>query len=85
MSDIPAPFQPLDLREQIARIDRMIAETAKLQDETRKFVAEARKLDSEARKLDRDRGLAPWLAAAGAIGGLITLLSLLARSAGLIP
>jgi hypothetical protein len=56
LSDTPADF---DLREQLARIDRAIAETGKLQEETQKFVAEQRKLLAEAAKLQRDRMLAP--------------------------
>ena len=38
----------LDLREQLARIDRSIAETAK-------YAAEQRKLEAEARNFDRNR------------------------------
>lgn len=41
LSDTPANF---DLREQVARIDRAIAETGELQEETQKFVTEQRKL-----------------------------------------
>ncbi|MBV9290034.1 MAG: hypothetical protein JO288_19855 [Hyphomicrobiales bacterium] len=37
----------LDLREQIIRIDRSIAETEKLQAETRKYVSETRRIDRE--------------------------------------
>jgi len=47
MSDT-AFSQPLDLREQIARIDRAIAETAK-------FAAEQRKLEAQARQFDPNR------------------------------
>ncbi len=46
MSDT-VPSQ-LDLREQLARIDRSIAETAK-------YAAEQRKLEAEARNVDRNR------------------------------
>jgi hypothetical protein len=59
MSDIPIP--QLDLREQIARIDRA-------QEETRKFVSEQRKLDAEALKLGRDRAFLPWTVAATLLG-----------------
>jgi hypothetical protein len=69
MSDIRVDHL-LDIREQINRIDRSIAETEKLQAETRKFTAEQQKLISESRKLDRDRWLAPALAIVSAIGGL---------------
>jgi hypothetical protein len=79
--------EPLDIRAVIARIDRDIAETSKLRSESEKFVAEQRKLiseliklaseqtklDAEARKLNRDRGLAPWLAVVGLIGGLLAI------------
>ena len=53
----------MDLQEQIARINRSLAETEKLQEETRKFVAEAH-------KLTRDAALAPWqVAFAGMAAG----------------
>ena len=54
---------PLDIREQIVRIDRAIAET-------RKFVSERDKLAEEAAKSSRDRWLAPVLAIVSVIGGL---------------
>jgi len=70
----------LDLREQIARIDRARAETEKLSEEARKFVAEQHKLmaereklASETLKLDRDRVLAPWQIAVVTMGGLAAL------------
>jgi hypothetical protein len=44
----------LNLREQIARIDRAQAETEK-------FAAEQRKLAAEALKLDKERWWFPWL------------------------
>lgn len=65
----------LDLREQITRIDRMIAETQKFQDE-------ARQLDREARKFERDRTTSALIAgptiltAGAAIGGLLVKLFL---------
>jgi hypothetical protein len=43
----------MDAQEQIARIERMNAET-------RKFVEKAMKLSAEQAKLGRDRALAPW-------------------------
>jgi hypothetical protein len=63
LSDTPANF---DLREQVARIDRAIAETGKLQEETQKCVTEQRKLLAEAAKPQRDRMLAPWQLVLGA-------------------
>ena len=38
-----------DLREQLTRIDRAIAETEKLQEESRKYAAETRRLNREDR------------------------------------
>ena len=65
MSDIPVDYQErLNLREQIARIDRQ-------REETQKFVAEQHKLMAEGRKFDRD----PWMLVVGAIvAGLVTRL-----------
>jgi len=64
MSDLP----PLDLRAELARIDRDRAETHKL-------MREAEKLRAEEHKLWRDWQLAPWVLAlsliAAIIGGLI--------------
>jgi len=62
----------LDLREQITRIDRAMAESAK-------FAAEQRKLIAEAAKLDRDRWLAPLIAIGAGIGSLIGAASVVYR------
>jgi hypothetical protein len=80
MSDPPADYRAqLDLRAEIARIDRDRAEAQKLTEESQKLVAEQRKLlaedlklAAERRKLDRER----WLPARA------LLLSLLAGLAG---
>lgn len=69
MSDIAR--DALDIREQIARIDRTQAEMQKLNAETQKFVAEQSKLSAEAGKFNRDRYLAPILTAA-AVGGVVS-------------
>ena len=67
MSDIPADYADrLNLREQIARIDRAL-------DEAAKFRSERVKLDAEAAKFRRERILAPVLAAA-ALGGFVAAL-----------
>jgi hypothetical protein len=63
----------LELRGVIVRIDRDIAEAAKLR-------AEQSKLFSEARKFDRERTLAPWLAVLGLLGGIITVAGALWRA-----
>jgi hypothetical protein len=59
MTDAAAP--ELDLRAEIARIDRDRAETQKLGEEARKYAAEAHKLSAETRKLDREYRWFPWL------------------------
>lgn len=75
----------LDLRAELARIDRDRAETQKLTEETRKFTAEQHKLTREAEKfraeemkLWRDWRLAPWLVVvslvAAIVGGFIARL-----------
>lgn len=76
MSDAALP--PI-LREQLARIDRDIAETGKLNEETRKFVAEAHKLQAEAAKLNRDRWLAPLIVILSLLTGLGGILAALLR------
>ena len=79
MSDISA--DP-DLRAHLARIDRDIAESAKLRyesdklnQETNKLWHEARKLEAERDKLHRDRGLAPWIVAASFGGGIVAAIA----------
>jgi uncharacterized protein YydD (DUF2326 family) len=73
MSDIPADWRgQLDLRAELARIDRDRSETLKLREESEKFIAEQHKLLAEASKLNRDRWMAPYVLAVsliGAIGG----------------
>ena len=60
MSDLPSGYtERLNLREQITRIDRAIAETGKLQ--------------AEAAKFRRERFLTP-VVAASALGGFIAAL-----------
>jgi len=91
MSDIPAETtEQVTFRDILARIDRQMAETRKLQAksdefaaEQRKLLAEDRKLNAEADKLARDRGLAPWTLAfavlAAVLAGLPTVLRLLGQ------
>jgi hypothetical protein len=62
--------QQLDIREQIALIDRVIEETRKFTAQQHKLQAEQLKLAAEERKFDRER----WLVVAamiGAIGGIL--------------
>jgi hypothetical protein len=68
----------LDLRAELARIDRDRAETQKLFDEGRKLRAEEGKLlregekfRAEEHKLWRDWRMAPWVFAVGVIGAII--------------
>ena len=49
MSDLPADWRgQLDLRAELARIDRDRAETQKLREESEKFISEQHKLLAEA-------------------------------------
>ena len=71
-----ASTQPdLDLREQLARIDRTLADT-------QKFFTGRDKLAAEARKLSRERAIQVLLAITGLIGGIITVAQLLLRLRG---
>lgn len=92
MSQATADYSSLDIREQIVRIDRAIAETQKFQAgvgrmnvEASKLSAETSKLDAEGRKLGRDVRLFSIVVAVtfvSAVGGLVTgILSLLRASA----
>jgi F0F1-type ATP synthase assembly protein I len=65
MSDA-APMT-LDIREQLARIDRALAETEKLMAENRKLTAESLKLSAERQKFNRD----PWILALTALLGIV--------------
>lgn len=68
----------LDLREQVVRIDRAIAETHKLQNESDTSAAEAR-------KMARDCKLSPYLvafAALTAVGALLGSISFFLRLSG---
>ncbi|MCB8876134.1 hypothetical protein [Acidisoma silvae] len=72
MSDATAEHG-LDIREQIVRIDRALAES-------RKFQAEQSKLIAEAAKYDRERKLAPFVLAISLSAGVsAALVSLLGR------
>ena len=75
MSDATDYADRLNLREQIARIDRAI-------DEAAKFRAERTKLDAEAAKLRRDRFLAPALVLTATLGAIAALAPALLRSLG---
>ena len=91
MSDTSA--EPLSIETIRARINRDLAESEKLRSESlklaaeqqkliaeqQKFTAEQLKLAAEASKLSRDRGLAPWLAIVGLIGGLLAIANFLLR------
>ena len=68
MATLPGEMDdPLDLREQIARIDQMRANSDKLYAETQKMLAEAQKSDLDIR-------LSPWmLLAQGLIAGAAIL------------
>jgi hypothetical protein len=61
----------LDLRAELARIDRDRAETNKLFREADKLLREGEKFRAEEHKLWRDWRMAPWVFAVGALGALI--------------
>jgi hypothetical protein len=71
MSDLPHDYhEQLDLRDEIARIDRNRAETQKLFDEAAKLRAEEKKFDHEGGKLraeERKFNRDPWFLIIGAI------------------
>ncbi len=80
---------PLDIREQIVRIDRAIAESEKFSAETRKLVAEStkfsfenRKLLAEAAKLRRDPIVAIIAATAAVAGAFAALGGVLVKVLG---
>ena len=68
MSEFGDYTERLNMREQIARIDQLLAET-------QKFQREANKLRAEEKKFDRDRGWQPVLAIIGVLGGIVTILA----------
>lgn len=63
MSGLPLPDDRLDLREQLARIDRAREETLKFIAEQHKLLAEQSKLNAERQKFNRD----PWILIAAAV------------------
>ncbi len=75
MSDASDYGERLNLREQLARIDQLMAET-------QKFQREANKLRAEERKFDRERILAPSLAIIGILGGLVAVATLILHATG---
>jgi hypothetical protein len=72
----------LNLRAEIARIDRDHAETNKLIAEGRKLLAEQAKFVAEENKLWRGWRLAPWLAWLGLAGGVVTIVGAMLRIIG---
>ena len=77
MSDIPADWRgQLDIREQIARIDRNQAEIQKL-------FSEARKLDREGRKFNRDWWIVPLTVFGAILAAIIARLPELLVAFGL--
>jgi hypothetical protein len=77
MTDIHADHPDLDLRAELARIDRDRAETEKLFEESRKFRIEQDKLFAEALKLRGDSRWQPVIVVAGALASFATLLAVL--------
>lgn len=71
---------PFDIREQLARIDKMRAETLKLQDELQKVAAETLKANREAARVAQETRLAPYTLL---LTGLGAGAALIAAGAGL--
>ena len=71
MSDIPAPRDPIDLRAILARIDRDLAENAKLL--------------AEARKFNRERWVVPLSIAGAVLAAVIARLDLILHAFGVAP
>jgi hypothetical protein len=70
VSDAPSR-DPIDIRAILARIDRDLAENAKLLAEQQKLAAEQNKLVAEGRKFDRDRWIVPLTMAITVFGGVL--------------
>ena len=73
-----ADHPTLDIREQIARIDRLVVENARLQTETRR-------LNVGGGKLTANRWVAPFIATGtfvAAVGGFVTNILSLLRTTG---
>jgi hypothetical protein len=62
--------QTIDLREQVIRIDRMLAESDK-------FVAEQRMLMAESQKFDKERWWFPWLQVVTAIAAIVAAIGVI--------
>ena len=76
VSDVAADnAERLNIREQIARIDRAL-------DEAAKFRSERIKLDAEAAKFRRERFFAPAVALAATLGAIAALVPFILRALG---
>jgi hypothetical protein len=69
----------LNTREQIARIDRSMAEYHKFAAEEEKLRAEAHKFYTEERKLNRERWWFPWLQLITTVGGSALIAAIVAK------
>jgi hypothetical protein len=54
------PQFSLDIREQVARIDKTQAELSRIQGELNKWQIESLKMRAETAKVERETRLAPW-------------------------
>lgn len=69
MASIPNPTdQSLDIREQIARIDRMQAEISRVQAEISKWQVDITKTRADITKTEQDSRLAPFALAFTGVG-----------------
>ena len=88
----PSDTTDLDLRAELARIDRdraetskLVAESYKLHAEQRKLLAEQANLIAQEAKTLREWRLAPWLAWLGITGGVVTLAVAALRALRVLP
>jgi hypothetical protein len=79
MTDAHPDHPDLDLRAELARIDRDRAETQKLFAEQDKLFAEQRKLGAETVKLRADARLQPLIAWAALLASLATFITVLIK------
>ena len=69
MASIPNPPEPsLDIREQIARIDRMQAELSRTQAEINKWQVDMAQARAQTVKVEQEARLAPWTVAFTGLG-----------------
>lgn len=69
----------IEITRMLEEAKKFVAEQSRLNAEQNKLLFEATKLAAEADKLRRDHGLAPWMAVAAIIGGVVSTLVVLGK------